>query len=171
MWPLWILLAACDTACNTDRCWKTKQVTEKSEYFNVFGGGCTKQNCGFYVHVTCCVVCTGWTTWVGTPGAGGLESDRLSLEWTEPSRDSKREIRGEKVQMIRKISTERPASSSTSSVLTAYCFQTVITATIKHPATKDFVFIWLITGRRMCSSVQLDCQPLYLAYRRTALDS
>lgn len=46
-----------------------------------------------YVHPTCWVVCTGWTTWVGTPGAGGLESDRLSLECTEPSRDGRGFVR------------------------------------------------------------------------------
>lgn len=45
------------------------------------------------VHLTCGVVCTDWTTWVGTPGAGGLESDKLSLEGMESSVDETEKVK------------------------------------------------------------------------------
>ena len=97
MWPDWILLAACDTACNTDLCWWANPqfqiklhhhlwptTTQSNDKYSVCLCVCV---CVCGACLTCEVVCTGWTTWVGTPGAGGLESDRLSLEWTEPSGD------------------------------------------------------------------------------------
>lgn len=88
-WPLWILLATCVTACNTDRCCQVKtqrQILGDKLCVVWLAPTWPKSNCVVCVHLTCCVACTGWTTWVGTPGAGGQESDRLSLEWTEPSR-------------------------------------------------------------------------------------
>lgn len=139
MWPVWILLAAWDTACNTDLCRWVKPQCQRElwallNHLLWLRGQIIVVIC---VHLTCWVVCTGWTTWVGTPGAaGGLESDRLSLEWTEPSMDRKRERSC--ISWLNKLNKKKPTSITTSSVLTTHSFQIVIAAITKHPTTKFF---------------------------------
>ncbi len=68
-------------------------------------------------------------------------------------------------QMIKQIWTEKPVTITTSSVLTTYCFQIVITAAAEHSATK-FIFCSaeerLIVGRRTSVSVQLSLHPYIL---------
>lgn len=122
-WPVWFLLAAWDTACNTDLCWciKPERQIESWRFLVVFRECHSSKSwskssptvcvvCSLVstlsptyrgipiimnicVHLTCGVVCTDWTTWVGTPGAGGLESDKLSLEGTESSVDETQKVK------------------------------------------------------------------------------
>lgn len=68
MWPVWILLVAWDTACNTDLCWGEGRPRERQNFARGPVNICP----------TCEELCAGCTTWVGTPGPGGLESDKLS---------------------------------------------------------------------------------------------
>lgn len=116
------------------------------------------------VCITCCVVCTGWTTWVGTPGAGGLESDRLSLEWTEPSTDGRERLRGKKIWSDNPTNPKREASKFSTYDKT---LQNCNNSHCKTFRDKVFSFIW---GETDSGDEKVRFGLLYWQ-RRTWLDS